>query len=231
MTSCAEEQAWNQDQLRQPVTRPVFRLWSYSEPSVVLGCSQARTVTPEEIEQRAGIGSTVRQAGGGAVLAGPWMLSASIILPNNHPLASDKLVQSYQWIGELYKKVLQSAGITAHALPPDEARALQAGVAPSLAWACFAGFSPWEVVVENRKIVGLAQARRRTGTLIVSGLLLTRPDWALLARAMNQPADSEAELAACTTSCAEQLGRDLPMAQIALPLAKALGATLDVAPA
>lgn len=229
MTTGAAEQAWNQDQMREPVRSPQFQLWAYEAPAVVLGCSQARTVTQEEIAQRAGIGSTARQSGGGAVLAGSWMLSASIILPNGHPLASDKLVQSYQWIGELYAKVLHGFDIAAHALPPEQARALQAGVPPSLTWACFAGFSPWEVVVDNRKIVGLAQARRRTGTLVVGGVLLGRPDWGLLARAMNQPAGSAAELAACTTSCAEQLGHDLSLEEIAAPLARALREALGTA--
>lgn len=229
-TTAAAEQAWNQDQMREPVNRPLFQLWAYDAPAVVLGCSQARLVTQDEIAQRAGIGSTPRQSGGGAVLAGPWMLSASIILPNGHPLASDKLVQSYQWIGELYAKILHGFGVTAKALPPEQARAMQAAVPPSLKWACFAGFSPWEAVMDKRKIVGLAQARHRTGTLVVGGLLLGRPDWELLARAMNQPAGSAAELAACTTYCAEQLGHDLSLAEVAAPLARALSEALDVKP-
>jgi lipoate---protein ligase len=196
---------------------------------VVLGCSQARMVTPQEIERRARVGAAVRQAGGGAVLAGPWMLSASIVLPDGHALASDQLVRSYRWIGELYAAVLQGLGIDAHAICPERARALQAHITPDVDWACFAGFSPWEVVVGEKKIVGLAQARRRTGTLFVAGLLLDRPDWALLCRALAQDAGKDAALAACTTSCTAQLGRALSVADVAAPLAAVLGAALDLA--
>jgi lipoate-protein ligase A len=227
-TSCEDEQAWNQEQLRDAVDRPLVRLWTYGEPAVVLGCSQGRAVTPEEIDERAGLRSAVRQAGGGAVLAGPWMLSASIALPNTHPLVAGHLVQSYRWIGELYAKVLQGFGVDAYAISPDEARLRQQGTPPGLGWACFGGFSPWEVVACERKIVGLAQVRRRSGILLVAGLLLNRPEWELLARAMNQPAGSAAVLADCTTSCAEQLGRELRLAEVAAALANALHAALDI---
>jgi lipoate-protein ligase A len=230
MASCEEEQEWNEDQLRDTVSQPAFRLWTYGEPAVVLGCSQRHLVTPEEIEQRAGIGAVVRQAGGGAVLAGPWMLSASVVLPNSHPLASSNLIQSYRWIGELHAMVLQRLGIAARAIDAEEAKSLQQeSLAAGLGWACFGGFSPWEVVVGQRKIVGLAQVRRRTGTLFVAGLLLDRPEWGLLSRAMNQYGSSDAKLAARTTSCAEQLGRDLSIAQVASPLADALQAALGQA--
>jgi lipoate-protein ligase A len=79
----------------------------------------------------------------------------------------------------------------------------------TLKWACFGGLSPWEVVVGQRKIVGLAQVRRRTGVLLASGTLISPPDWPLLCDALgSDPADA-ARLRACTTSCAEELGAPL----------------------
>lgn len=228
LTSCEDEQAWNQDRLRDPVVRPDFRLWTYERPALILGCSQRSLLDPEQIEQQAGLGAVVRQAGGGAVLAGPWMLSTSVVLPNAHPLASNNLIQSYRWIGELYAALLRELGIAAHAIGPGEAKMLQQDtLAAGLGWACFAGFSPWEVVVGTRKIVGLAQVRRRTGILLVAGLLLERPEWALLSRAMSQPESSNAQLTARTTSCAEQLGRAPSPAQLASRLARAMQAALE----
>ena len=227
MASCAEEQAWNHDQLSGTVLRPAFRLFTYRAPALILGCSQRSLATPEQVAQRAGIDTVVRQAGGGAVLAGPWMLSASIVLPSTHPLASGGLVQSYRWIGELHASVLQELGIAAHAIDPDTARSLhQESLAAGIGWACFGGFSAWDVVVGQRKIAGLAQVRRRTGALFVAGVLLGRPDWELLSRALDQHEDSPALLAARTTSCAGQLERDLPHAELASRLADALRAAL-----
>lgn len=220
LASCRQEQAWNQWQLEQTVIAPACQLWGYQTPGLVLGCSQKNALSAAQA--LAGIDVVSRQAGGGAVLVGPWMLSASVVLPNADALVCGNLVASYRWLGELYAALLQNMGIAAHAITPDEARVLQQAVPAELAWACYGGFSPWEVVVGKRKIVGLAQVRRRTGVLLVAGLLLDRPDWPLLVRAMDKPAPHAALLENSTTSCAEQIGCDIPLPEIAYPLAHAM---------
>lgn len=224
------EQAWNQQQLATAVTQPDFRLWTYSAPAVVLGCSQRGLVSEEQSVQRAGLDLVQRHAGGGAVLVGPWMLSASIALPSSHPLVTASAVQSYRWLGELFVSVLSEAGIATEALTPEAAKASQQRNANSeLGWACFAGLSPWEVVVGRRKIVGLAQVRRRTGNLLVAGLLLDRPEWPLLCRAMGKPVEQAMALESCTTSCAEQAGRIIAVTDMAAALDRALRDVLALA--
>ena len=204
-----QEQLWNAGQLARPVTEPRLRLWTYRAPGVVLGCSQ--TALRERFDATRGgtyalAGSLVqRGSGGGAVLTGPWMVSASIVLPPDHALAGPGTVSSYRWLGALHAGLLRDAGIGAYAIPPEEVR-LRLGEADArLKWACYGGLSPWEVVVNLRKIVGLAQLRRRTGVLITSGTLIARPDWSLLCDALGQPGDAGL-LSDCTTSYAEQLG-------------------------
>jgi lipoate-protein ligase A len=201
---CAEEQDWNRAQLAEPVVRPVVRLWTYAAPGIVLGRAQAalhpgKAGGPTPVVQR--------DSGGGAVLAGPWMLSASIVLPADHPLVGTGTVSSYRWLGVLHAGLLRDHGIAAYAVPPEELQ-----MAPpdrSLKWACFGSLSPWEVVVGQCKIVGLAQVRRRTGALLTSGTLIAPPDWPLLCAAVGaDPGDAD-RLRACTTSCADQLGKPL----------------------
>lgn len=199
---CADEQDWNRAQLAAPVLRPAVRLWTYAAPGVVLGRAQAA------LHPGMAGGATpvvVRDAGGGAVLAGPWMLSASIVLPADHPLvAGAGTVSSYRWLGVLHAGLLRDLGIPAYAVPPEELQMTPPD--PSLKWACFGSLSPWEVVVGQRKIVGLAQVRRRTGVLLTCGTLVSPPDWPLLCAALGaNPADAQ-RLQACTTSCTEQLG-------------------------
>ncbi len=201
---CAQEQDWNREQLAEPVQRPAVRLWTYAAPGIVLGRAQA-ALHPRLAGGPAPV--VVRESGGGAVLAGPWMLSASIVLPADHPLVGTGTVSSYRWLGVLYAGLLRDHGIAAYAVPPEELQ--MAAPDPSLKWACFGSLSPWEVVVGQRKIVGLAQVRRRTGVLLTSGTLIAPPDWPLLcAMVQAHPADAE-RLRACTTSCAEQLGAPL----------------------
>ncbi|MGV8892027.1 MAG: lipoate--protein ligase family protein [Burkholderiaceae bacterium] len=222
LASCQQEQLWNQRQLEQTAIDPAWQLWAYQTPGLVLGCSQKNAISTDPARKPAGIEVVSRQAGGGAVLVGPWMLSTSVVLPNAHTFVSGNLVASYRWLGELYASLLQDLGVAAHAITPEEARVLQQTVPAELAWACYGGFSPWEVVVGKRKIVGLAQVRRRTGVLLVAGLLLDRPDWPLLVRAMDKPTPHAALLENGTTSCAEQVGRDISLSEIAHPLAHAV---------
>lgn len=206
------EQRWNEDVLATAVTAPVWRMWTYEEPAVVLGCSQRRLLASAP-DHGPGIDFLVRESGGGAVLVGPWMLGLSVALPVKHPLAAGG-VESYRWLGQTVAGVLQAAGIEAHAAAPRAA----AG-ASTVPWACFGALSPWEVAVGERKIAGLAQVRRRNGVLLVGGVLLDSPDWALLCTALGRPPAEAATLRELTTSVACQ-GR--PVDALAARLASAL---------
>lgn len=203
----AEEQAWNREQLAQPVTAPRWRLWTYEQPAIVLGCSQ-RAVYERLLATPGGpsmMKVLLRESGGGAVLTGPWMLGLSLALPLGHPWLGQGLLESYRHLGQLFAQVLAAQGVPARALPPAELPAQQAALIarglPVLDWACFGNLSPWEVVDEQgRKLVGLAQRRRQTGVLLVAGLLISEPPWASLCDALGQGEDVEV-LRQRTVSC------------------------------
>lgn len=215
LTDACAEQVWNEQQLAEPVRAPAWRIWTYREPAIVLGCSQRRLLAAARDD--ADIAMLLRGSGGGAVLAGPWMLGLSVALPSNHALSVSGVVASYRWLGELLATLLQEAGVSARALPAEEVRSR--ATPTSLAWACFGGLSPWEVVAGDCKIVGLAQVRRRHGVLWVGGLLLDTPDWSLLCRPLSQGAHAASALASLTTSWAQERG--------ARPESRLVAAALD----
>lgn len=203
------------------MTRPRFRVWTYAAPAIVLGCSQRalRSVLPASVEV------VVREAGGGAVLAGPWLVSVSVALPPGHPWLAGGLLPSYRAFGQLHVQVLQSFGMAVRAVPPDELRPGRPASVP-LAWACFGGLSPWEVVdARGRKLVGLAQRRRQTGVLLVAGTLLSPPDWPLLCEAYGRAHDA-ALLRDCTVSCEELLARPLAAETVGEALGRRLALAL-----
>lgn len=212
------EQQWNERQLTRAPDAPAWRIWHYDAPALVLGCSQRRLLP----EAQAGLDVLLRRAGGGAVLVGPWMLGLSVALPGSHPLVLPSAVGSCRWLGELLQQWLRAAGVrSASALPPGSAW-LQSNL-PELAWACFGGLCPWELVVDGgRKIAGLAQARRRDVVLLVAGVLMAPPDWTLLAAGLGRPASDAAALERRTASCAGQLGATPDMRRAG----RALGALL-----
>jgi lipoate-protein ligase A len=191
--SAADEQRWTRDALAGAVEYARLRVWRYREPAVVLGCGQRALATTT-----ASLPVEVRPSGGGAVLVGPWMLGAGVVLPASHPLAVDGIVESFRWLGEACAGWLRDGGVA-------QAQAQRGG--PTVAhWACFAGRGPWEVMVAGRKVVGLAQARRRHAVLLSVGVLIDETPWALLAGALGRPVGEAAALAGATVSAAELLG-------------------------
>jgi lipoate-protein ligase A len=134
-----------------------------------------------------------RRAGGTAVLVGPTLLSIDVILPADHPLHLLDLVESYRWFGEAWVKALSLLGIQARIVTPEEAHAQRIlRKQPNtmeyellMNRACYGTLSPYEVVVEQRKVVGLDMIRRRTGSLLQAGVLL-HWDTEILAHLLGQ---------------------------------------------
>ena len=209
-------------------TRPAVRVWAYPRPAVVLGRSGRPDAGIAARARDAGVDLCVRASGGGAVLAGPWLLSASVLLPPDHPLVLPSIARSFGWLGRAYCDWLEALGVRADAATgPDPRRD------DPLAWACFAGLSYGEVAVDGRKLVGLSQARQRHGVLFASGLLVSPSPWPLLCTVMGRPAEHADAMARRTVTFAEASGSSAPATALAetlaQPLLDALCAALRVA--
>lgn len=215
-TDAAGEQAWNAGMLAARPVPVASRVWLWPRPGIVLGCAQRARL--DEVRARAGgrIEVLAREAGGGAVLVGPWMIGVSLVLPSADPRAGRSPTDGYRWLALRLVDALSEAGCEARALAPEELKAgaqaqPRAGPAAeastpqaapaSVPWACFGSLSAWEIVdARGRKLVGLAQRRTREAVLLVAGVLATWPDWRLLCEAMERPEDA-ASLEALTSAC------------------------------
>jgi lipoate-protein ligase A len=209
------EQLWNSRIFEAAPQQAAWHLWHYQSPAVVLGCSQRPDAGQEERAARLGLPLLQRRSGGGAVLEGPWMLGLSVFLPNDHPHHLSSLVQSYRWLAHIIEQSLELHDVEAYALPPELVPAKQPD--DPLTWACFANFSAWELAdAAGRKLVGLAQIRKRPGLLLVAGILLDRSPWQDLVEVMGQPSEQAAMLEERTAHCGglagEQLGLTLGLA-------------------
>jgi lipoate-protein ligase A len=209
-TSARQEQEWIASALREPVPQPVLRVWTYRAAAVVLGCSDKSTAALSERARAAEVDLCIRQTGGAAVLAGPWLLGTSIILPPQHPLVVASIPQSFGWFGLSHAAWLQSIGVAARAVPAPTLQRERA-----LPWACFASLSHWEVEAGGGKIVGLAQARRRNGVVLSSATLIAPPPWELLCDVLGESRADAAVLAGRTSSCTQIAGRPAPAEALA----------------
>lgn len=163
-----------------PGVTPVL-YWSQAKPAgVVLGFSQKPSLLNAHtlVERRLPVYH--RRAGGTAVLVGPHVLALDVVLPATHRLNLPDVVESYRWFGETWVRALDLLGIHARIVLPAEAHA-QRALAKQEAYraresvlrrACYASNSSYEVVVGERKLVGLDMIRRRQGSLLQAGILL-----------------------------------------------------------
>jgi lipoate-protein ligase A len=178
------EQQRIRDALDRGVDRPYVLGWRYASPALVLGRGQRGSAELLERAERERLAVVTRASGGGAVMAGPWMLGVTLLLPAVHPLARGSLPAGYRAVGESCRRALRrlrvptqlagAATVTA-ATPPAPGGAVR--------WACFACLSHGELAVAGGgKILGIAQVRRRDATAVCIGVLVGRPDWEALVR-------------------------------------------------
>lgn len=146
-------------------------VWWHSTdaPTLLLGPGQKGLDVSAAL--RAGVAVVRRQAGGTAVYAGPGVLGQDVFLPAGHSMVSCDVVETYRWLGETWQDALRSLGVPSRLVSVAEARARHPPPA-DVAMACFGSFSPYEVAVDGRKLVGLAQVRRANGTLLQAGIHL-----------------------------------------------------------
>lgn len=234
LVAAAEEQGWNERHLSRPVRAPLIAAWSYRAPAVVLGCSQRPDAAMRAGAREARVALVERRSGGGAVLAGPWLLGVSVVLPPDHPLVVPSVAESYRWFGEAHAGALRRAGIQCQAVRLATARTVarwwrSQPAGTTARWACFGALSPWEVMTAGgRKLVGLAQVRRRTAALLVSGTLLAQPDWRVLCRVVDGSTRGAAQLGERASSCEAELGRPVRPDRMARLIVDALQHALGI---
>ncbi len=196
---------------------PAIVVHAVSPAAITVGRAQASEVDMAAAAAE-GLEVVTRPSGGGPVLWDDDLVAVDIILPAGHPLLPTDVVAGYRWVGEAVVAALGSLGIPgARAVPPAEARAWPRGEAAGL---CFGGLSPWEVVVGDRKVLGLSQVRRQAGGIIQVGVPM-RLDAARLARAVGAPGAAAADLAARTAGVGD-LAPGITRHQVADALVAAL---------
>lgn len=187
-----------------PGDRPILSWSTVTRTALVLGRAAGAPPVDRAAVRAAGAEVVRRSSGGGPVLWDDGLVSLDVILPPGHPLAPADVVRAYRWLGEAIAAALRTLGLRDVETVPVERARLSARDPGPAADACYGGISPYEVLVDGRKVVGLSQARRRPGTLLQAGTLLT-VDGALTARMMGRDAGFGAALDAHAAGLREWL--------------------------
>ncbi len=161
------------DALVRLVRRPTIWWHATDQPTLVLGAGQTLSDVDLPACDEAGVLVVKRQAGGTSVYAASGVLGLDVALPAGHSLINSDILEAYRWVGHVWADALRQVGVPCRMVEIAEARAAPrwpAAVQRSVELACFGSLSPYEVVAGSRKLVGLAQVRRRAGTLVQCGI-------------------------------------------------------------
>jgi lipoate-protein ligase A len=165
----------------EPGALPLVRWWVAASRAVVVGLGlRYRLASVVDVARCEADGVVVleRRAGGGALLLDDQMLCGAVCVPTTS--VSGDVTESYRWLGDDLAARLRSIGLgLARRVEVDEARADVAAIrarpdplARILGSTCYGVLSPHEVAIGHKKVVGLAQVRRRHAALFVFGVLL-----------------------------------------------------------
>ena len=151
-----------------PGDAPILRWYRSDAPAVVLGRGQrSLTLAPGDHPV------TTRFSGGGAVWLSPDVLSLDVLVPAGHAWFTDRLGDAFEQVGRRWVDALGGLGVEDLIVYDGPATARRRGTERErlLAAVCYATRGRGEVLWHGRKLVGLAQRRRRNGTMVQCGLL------------------------------------------------------------
>lgn len=175
-----------------------------TDRAVVLGSTQPSADVDEAACASRGIEVVRRRSGGGAVFVEPGaQLWADFFVPAGDPLFASDVGRSFAWLGAVWAAAiralsdeLQPVVVAPGTRSPELARHL-----------CFAGVGAGEVVIGDRKVVGISQRRNRDGAWLFSMAVL-RDTVDELATCLIGDAELVGERAAALRSSSGVLGLD-----------------------
>lgn len=167
---------------------PTLRWYRTTAPAVVLGRGQGALALA-----RVDADVVTRFSGGGAVWLSPDVLSLDVLLPAPHPWIADDLSGVFNRVGRAWATALRTLGIEGLSVYDGPATARRRGTQRErlLAAVCYATRGRGEVLWNGRKLVGLAQRRRRHATMVQCGLLRRWRPQVLLEGLGADPGDAE----------------------------------------
>ncbi len=146
---------------------PTLRWYEASRPAIVLGRGQGAPAVSERVDV------VTRFSGGGAVLLDSDVLSLDVLVPAGHPLLDGDLTAAFLRVGHGWARALRELGVPDVTVWEGPSTARRRGSARErlAAAVCYATIGRGEISSGGRKLVGLAQRRRRPGALVQCGLL------------------------------------------------------------
>ncbi len=151
------------------LNRPIFRLYSWTEPAASFGYFQKY----DEVLQTTRLRPLIRRPTGGGIVPHDADWTYSLVFPAATPWYELRAAQSYARVHEWVRAAFARLGIATELAP---------GCQKTAPGQCFAGYEKDDVLWHGRKAGGAAQRRTRQALLIQGSvqpppIKVSRPDW------------------------------------------------------
>lgn len=143
----------------QGLAPPTLRLYSWSEPVVILGVGQPISDIDLETCRERGYRILRRIGGGTAVYHDDDEVSVDLIVQAGSNLGPTDVHVGYRQFSAILAGALGQLGIDPETVTVEQAREVEND--PTMRPICFASISPYEFFHDDRKLDGLCQIRRR----------------------------------------------------------------------
>jgi lipoate-protein ligase A len=164
---------------------PTLRLYAWTPACLSLGYAQP--IKDVDIEKLHAFGwEVVRRPTGGRAILHTDELTYSISGPNSEPRLMGGVLESYQQLSVALLEALNLLGIAADSLSKSDSQQTIAGDNP----VCFEVPSNYEITVDSKKLIGSAQARRKSGVL-QHGSLPLAGDITRILKVLNFPDEKQ----------------------------------------
>lgn len=205
---------------------PILRLYAWEPACLSIGYAQAHSDIRMEGLTEHGWDWVRRPTGGRAILHTDE-LTYSVIAPLQEPRVAGGVLESYQRLSEALLAALHLLDIPAEAHPLRGKNANQENDP-----VCFEVPSNYEIVVEGKKLVGSAQARRKEGVL-QHGTLPLWGDLARINQVLHYPEEKQAQIAserllARATTVESVLGRRVEWSAAAQAFVEGFRTTMNL---
>ncbi len=204
-----------------------LRLFAWSPPCLSLGYAQPYSdIDPMEIESRGW--DVVRRITGGRAILHTDELTYSVIGPANDPRLLGGVLESYQRLSEALLCALINLGLSAKSFlssPNLNSNQPQEPV-------CFENPSNYEIIVQGKKLIGSAQARKKNAVL-QHGTLPLCGDISRIIDVLGYPDDTTRDRARKrllnrATTIESELNKEITWEQSASALIQAFSKTLNI---
>jgi lipoate-protein ligase A len=210
---------------------PTLRFYTWTQPWISLGSGQLSGEIDRAAAEVRGWGILRRASGGTAVLH-QGQLGYALLLPADHPLWQGDLVASYERLSVPLQHAFEQLGALTEAWEPTRCKEFCA-IAPShYRRFCFGTLGPYELIWQDKKLIGNSQVRRRLSATQHGVIQVTGGQADLAAVLADLTSAEQAALAGYVTrkvgSLEEATGRAFTFEAVANALAAAFEESLGV---